>query len=258
MEVIQLRDWETTTGKAQGNRVMGAFISKMTGKEGALFNKEKVAESVKYSTYSSDTNLDDKLKLAKMYGFQVMESGKERGLDYYDLELVKKPLFGGLGAPGMGADKPKMDFEKDSGWKKGKDKKKDKGKIKDDATSERESDYDYERDRDRERAAKERESRESRGRERDRDRDRYRDEEPDEDVDDWSRDRRGRGRDRDRRDKGYTRYDRDRDRDRRPPKDEYRSDDYHTSTPDRWPIQQEEAPPEKPKKRPPPPKIVAD
>jgi hypothetical protein len=225
MEVIQLREWDTVKGRAQGRRLMGVFVNKMRSKEGPMFNKEPVAESVKYSTYSSDTNLDDKLKLCKAFGFQIQDSGKERGLDYYDLELVQRPFLG-LGTP-MGSRKKKKDYDKDSGYARDKDKEKD---------DEREHKYDYEYEEDRRREKRERESRASydrdRSRERERtdtrrDRDRHRDEEPDEDVEDWSSRSKSRGSDRD--------YDRGRDRDfRREPE------------------------PEKTKKRPPPPKIIAD
>ncbi len=271
-EVIQLRDWDSPAGKAQGRRIMGVYVNKMSGKEGPMFNKVRVAESVKYTTYSSDTNLDDKLKLVKSFGFQVMESGKERGLDYYDLELVKRPLFGlGLGGS-MGADKPKMDFEKGSGWKHGKDLKKDKEKIKGPGAvpekPDRDDSYDYEREREKEREAQEREAQQTRERERDqeveRDHARRRDDRGrDEEVEDWGR-RRERQHER-----GYDersredserrrRYDqeRQRERDRRPPPRREREE--RSPAPDRWPIQKEEAPPEKPKKRPPPPRIIKD
>jgi hypothetical protein len=247
MEVIQLRDWDTKIGQAQGRRIMDVFVTKMREKEGPMFNKEPVSESVKYTIYSQDINLDDKLRLVKAHGFQVMDSGKERGLEYYDLELVGKPLFG-MGPPTMGADKPKADFEKGSGWKHGKDAKKDKDKEKEEGPDRDDSyDYDREREKERERKEKERDAYE-RDRERDRDKGRGRGRgdrrDRDEDVENWSGRRRGQERSRQRRsDK----------EDRRPPP---RREEDHS--PDRWPIQQEEAPPEKPKKRPPPPKIVAD
>jgi hypothetical protein len=238
MEVIQLRDWDTKEGQAQGRRVMDVFVTKMRGKEGPMFNKEPVSESVKYTIYSQDINLDDKLRLVKAHGFQVMDSGKERGLEYYDLELVGKPLFG-IGPPTMGADKPKVDFEKDSGWKHGKDAKKDKDK-KPDESPDRDESYDYDREREKERERKEKD-RDAYEHERDRKRDRDRDE----DVDDWSGRRRSQDRSRQRRREPE---------DRRPPR---RREEDHS--PDRWPIQQEDEPsPQKPKRRPPPPKIVAD
>jgi hypothetical protein len=226
MEVIQLRDWDTKSGKAQSRRLMGVYVGKMRGKEGPLFNKVKVAESVKYTTYSSDTNLDDKLKLCKAFGFKVQDSGKERGLDYFDLELVHRPFLG-LGTP-MGSDKKGKDYDKDSGYKRD-EKDKDEGR-------EHRYDYEYEeeqRKKDRD-SAYERDREMEREKEKERERDRRRHErESDRDVDDWSSSRRDRDRGRDR-----DRYD---DRRREPEHERER-----------------EPAPEKSKKRPPPPKIVRD
>ncbi len=184
MEVIQIRDWESLSGRTQGRRLMGVYVSKMRGKEGPPFNKHRVAKSVKYTIYSSDTNLDDKLELSKAFGFVVQDSGKERGLDYYDLELVHRPFLG-LGTP-MGSDK-KKDYDKDSGYARDSDKDKDR---------EREHRYDYEHERERHRKEEERESKAAyeRDRERERSRDRY--SEPDEDLEDWDAADRGRHRER--------------------------------------------------------------
>ncbi len=266
MEVIQLREWNTNRGRAQGRRLMGVYVNKMRSKEGPMFQKDRVAKSVKYTTYSSDTNLDDKLELCKAFGFEIYDSGRERGLDYYDLDLVHKPLFG-LGTP-MGSEKKKKDYDKDSGYArdKGKDEK------------EREHRYDYEHEEERrrekrereEKAAYERQHEKDRERERDRDRARYYDEDRDREYDDWSRRDRERVRpheregasDRDRR-RDYERSrDYDRDRSRR------RERDYDDTAPARWPAAEpsheharpsaRKTEPDKTKKRPPPPRIIAD
>jgi hypothetical protein len=225
MEVISVRDWSLAPGRNQGRRLMGVFTKKMRSKEGPPFNKEPVAEAVKYTIYSSDVNLDDKISLCKAFGFEVQDSGRERGLDYFDLELVHRPFLG-LGKP-MGSTKKKKDYDKESGYAKDSDSEKD---------ADREHRYDYERDREREREEERRREREDldrqRERERERERDRYRDrgrdKEPEDDLEDWSRPKRDRDRGRGR-NRGRAR---ERDRDR--------------------------APPEKPKKRPPPPRIVSD
>ncbi|WP_455392695.1 hypothetical protein [[Eubacterium] cellulosolvens] len=233
MEVISLRDWESLPGKSQGRRLMGVFVKKMRSKEGPPFNKEPVAKGVKYSIYSSDIKVKDKLDLSRAFGFEVKESGKERGLDYYDLELVHKPFLG-LGTP-MGSPTKKKDYDKDSGYARDSDKEKDR---------EREHRYDYEHERKREeedrraRSDYERESRRERGRER----------EPDEDLEDWGGYDKDRGRRKPREDSYYgSGYDDDKERGRskREPSHERRP------APER-----KEPPPEKPKKRPPPPKIV--
>lgn len=256
MEVIQLREWDTLRGKTQGRRLMGVYVKKMRSKEGPLFQKESVAKSVKYTTYSSDTNLDDKLKLCQAFGFAIQDSGKERGLEYYDLELVHKPFLG-LGTP-MGAGKIKKDYDKDSGYARDKDKEKDE---------DREHRYDYEHEEEKRKERRERESKAAYEKDRERDRRRY-EEEHDEDAEDWSSKDRGEDRDRDR---GRAR--RDRGRDDRPRDKRQREDDYEANrAPERWPPREKddrrerpparrrepEHDPEKPKKRPPPPKIVAD
>jgi hypothetical protein len=219
MEVISLREWDTVKGRNQGRRLMGVYVSKMRSKEGPPFNKEPVAENVNYTIYSSDVNLDDKLKLCKSFGFDIKDSGRERGLDYYDLELVHRPFLG-LGTP-MGSTKKKKDYDKESGYARDKDK--GSGKDGDmDEDRERDHRYDYDHDRKRKREEEDRRSRaayeEDRDRYRESDRDRA-DRKPDKDLDDWS------SRDRQR--------DREGDRDR-------------SSSP----------PPQKSKKRPPPPKII--
>ena len=275
MEVIQLREWDTLPGRAQGRRIMGVFVTKMRGKEGAMFNKVPVAESVKFSTYSSDTNLNDKLDLCRAFGFEVVDSGKERGLDYYDLDLVHKPFLG-LGKP-MGSMKPKKDYEVESGYKRDKEKKGE-------PDSDRDHRYDYDHDREQRQKDRERDSRTSResdgdrGRDRDRGgrRDRDRDRGRDRDRHDRDRDRdRDRGRDRrDDRTEDWSRdRDRDRDRDkgrrrepeRRPePEPERRSQRKRDDdrAPARWPAAEpvpeddHEPEPEKSKKRPQPPRIV--
>ncbi len=222
MEVISLRDWETLPGQSQGRRLMGEYVKKMRSKEGPPFNKEPVAKSVKFTIYSSDVNLEDKLNLCRAFGFKVQESGRERGLDYYELELVHRPFLG-LGTP-MGSPKKKKDYDKESGYARDKDKERDE---------DHEHRYDYEYDRERRHEKRERESKAAyeRDRERERERERYRDEEPEEDLEDWDSLDRGRGRGRRRERERY----------------------YEPSCRERH-----EPPPEKPKKKPPPPRIVSD
>lgn len=186
MEVISLRDWKTKAGKSQSRRLMGVFVSKMRSKEGPLMDKKPVAEAVNYTVYSSDVNLDDKLSLSKAFGFEVQDSGRERGLDFFDLELIHRPFLG-LGTP-MGAQKKKKDYDKDSGYARDAEKDKDR---------EREHKYDYEHEEERKKERRERESRAAYERDRDRDRRRERYEEPDEDLEDWDAyGGRGRGRER--------------------------------------------------------------
>jgi hypothetical protein len=224
MEVISLREWDTIAGRNQGRRLMGVYVNKMRTGEGPPFNKEPMAKNVKYTIYSSDVNLDDKLKLCKAFGFEVSDSGRERGLDYFDLELVHRPFLG-LGTP-MGSPKKKKDYDKESGYSKDEEKESDR---------EREHRYDYERDEERRREEEDRRAKAGYQHDsRDRRRDRAREREPDEDLDDWS------ARDRRRRD-----TDRERDRDRYGPE--------RGERPER-----SEPPPEKPKKRPPPPRIISD
>ena len=259
MEVISLRSWDTVAGRNQGRRIMGVFTNHMRGKEGPPFKKEPVATSVKYTIYSSDTNLDDKLKLSKSFGFEVVDSGRERGLDYFDLDLVHKPFLG-LGSP-MGSQKPKKDYDKDSGYARDKDKEKEK---------DREHRYDYEheeeqrreeRRRDEQAAYQHEDERRSRSRS-------GRDEEPDEEMEDWGAVDRPRERDRDR---GYDR-DRDRDRDQARERERERERYYERERErereeqmrasrrerehERRHEPEPEPEPEKPKKRPPPPKII--
>jgi hypothetical protein len=242
MEVISLRSWDNIAGRNQGRRLMGVFTNHMRGKEGPPFKKEPVASSVKYTIYSSDTNLDDKLKLTKSFGFDVTDSGRERGLDYFDLELVHKPFLG-LGSP-MGSQKPKKDYDKDSGYARDKDKEKEK---------DREHRYDYEHEEEQRREERRRDEQAAYQHEQERrssSRSRH-DEEPEEDLEDWgavdSPKKRDRDRDRDRD------YDRDRDRARERDRDrQYERDREHR----REPEPESEPEPEKPKKRPPPPKII--
>jgi hypothetical protein len=227
MEVISLRDWDTAPGRSQGRRLMGVFVKKMRSKEGPPFNKESVASGVKYTIYSSDVNLDDKMKLCKSFGFEVEESGRERGLDFYDLELVHRPFLG-LGTP-MGSPKKKKDYDKESGY--ARDSKKE--------DRERDHRYDYEHEREAQRKEEDRRKRADY----ERDREQRREPEPDEKLEDW-----GRG-------------DRARDR-RRGPVDRTRDDSYNGSGYDddahAEPKRKRETPPDKTKKRPPPPKIVKD
>ena len=237
MEVISLRAWDTVPGRSQGKRLMGVYVGKMRSKEGPPFNKEPVAEAVKYTIYSSDVNLDDKLKLCRSFGFEVVDSGKERGLEFFDLELVHKPFLG-LGAPAMGPVKKKIDYDKESGYKK--DSKKD-------AEADRDHQYDYEHDDKRRREEEERKRDADYERDRERDRRRSREREPDEDLEDWG------SSDRSRDDDGYygSGYeDDDRTRDRRRARGRERE---ATRPPPK-----REPPAEKPKKRPPPPRIVKD
>lgn len=227
MEVISLRDWDTAPGRSQSRRLMGVYVNKMRSKEGPPFNKEPVASGVKYTIYSSDVNLDDKMKLCKSFGFEVGESGRERGLDFYDLELIHRPFLG-LGTP-MGSPKKKKDYDKDSGY--ARDSKKE--------DRERDHRYDYEHEREAKRKEEDRRKRADF----ERDREQRREREPDEKLEDW-----GRG-------------DRARDR-RRGSEDRTRDDSYYGSGYDDdarvEPKRKREPPPEKTKKRPPPPKIVKD
>jgi len=251
MEVISLRSWDTVAGRNQGRRLMGVFTNKMRSKEGPPFKKEPVATSVKYTIYSSDTNLDDKLKLSKSFGFEVTDSGRERGLDFFDLELVHKPFLG-LGSP-MGSQKPKKDYDKESGYARDKDKEKEK---------DREHRYDYEHEEDQRREERRREEQAAYQHEEESKSRRRHDDEPEEDLEDWGAVDRSRKRDRDRD------YDRDRDRAR---EREHERERYYERERERErregaqarerdrrrePEPEPEPEPEKPKKRPPPPKII--
>ncbi len=224
MEVVQLRDWETRTGRAQGRLAMNVFVNKMRGKEGPLFNKEPVAKALKYSLYGSDAHFDDKLELCKANGFQVEDSGRERGLDYYDLELVHRPFLG-LGSP-MGSEKKKRYQDKE--------KEREAGPR-----------YDYEYEEEQERHKHER------GRERGRGRNRERyaqDEEPEPAVDEDN--------DIDEADSGYVEDWSAQDRRLRRRRQEREQEPERLREPEPKPKPKHE--PEKPKKRPPPPKIVRE